>query len=351
MNPAVLTMDELSAQVAAQPRLPLSHLPTPLERLDGFSREIGGPPIWIKRDDCTGLAFGGNKARHNEFIFGYADQIGTDVVVWGAGVQSNNCRQTAATCVRQGWPCHLVLSRSHFKEELQGNLLLDHLLGAHVEIVDAPVGPELDDLIAERADQYRAAGKRAFCWDRDIVKPRAAISYVVCLMEVLEQMAAEGLKPQAVYVCSAGSTGAGLSLARSVLGESFPVRCIAPLTWPWDTQEDMAEEANMAAEILGIQTRLAASDIDVTNDYIGEDYGVSTPGGMAALQQLARSEGILLDPIYSAKAMHALIDDIQQGRLKSDEPVVFVHTGGTPALFAYRDDLARMVAVPDKPGM
>ncbi len=150
-------------------------------------------------------------------------------------------------------------------------------------------------------------------------------------------MAALGQEPAAVYVCSSGSTGSGLALAKAALGLEYPVRNIAPIRWPWDAPQDLAQTANAAAELLGLPHRLAPHEIDLSEDYIGPAYGVASEAGDEALRLLARSEGILLDPIYSAKAMAALIDDARRGRLAPDRPVVFVHTGGTPAVFAYRD--------------
>src|SRR5947207_3758008 len=158
MSHPVLTTEELRQCAARLPRVSLAHLPTPLEELPRFSERLGGPRIFIKRDDCTGLLFGGNKTRHNEFLLADALQRDADVLVWGAGVQSNNCRQTAAACARLGLDCHLFLSRGSHGVEVQGNLLLDHLVGATVEIVDAAIGPELEEVLSAKAAKLRAAG-------------------------------------------------------------------------------------------------------------------------------------------------------------------------------------------------
>lgn len=334
------SVERLREHVGRLPRFSLGHLPTPLEFLPRFSEALGGPEIYIKRDDCTGLAFGGNKTRHNEFILGEALWQGTDLFVWGAGVQSNNCRQTAAACAKAGIDCHLVLGRGKPADEpdpVQGNLLLDHLIGAHIEIVEEAIGPALDDRIAAIAEQHRAAGRRVYLWDRHIVKPLAAVSYVLCAAEIVEQA---DFTPEAAYVCSAGSTGSGLALGAAALGQAWPVRNAAPIEWPWDTQEDMADIANTAAELIGVDTRLQRADIHLTHDQIGEAYGRATPGCLEAISLLARTEGILLDPIYSGKAMAGLIHDVRTGTLKPGQKAVFVHTGGTPALFAMNEVLA-----------
>src|ERR1041384_2360880 len=148
----VLTPAQLRQTIAKLPRIGLAHLPTPLEPAPRFSEQLGGPTVFIKRDDCTGMAMGGNKTRHNEFLFGEALKQGADVLVWGAGIQSNNCRQTAAACNKLGLECHLYLSRAAHNDDIQGNLLLDHLLGAKVHIIDTPMGPDLDNLLLAKAD-------------------------------------------------------------------------------------------------------------------------------------------------------------------------------------------------------
>lgn len=339
MPSPILTPAEVRRCIAKLPRLGLAHLPTPLEEVPRFAERIGGGRIFIKRDDCTGLLFGGNKTRHNEFLLAEALRQNADVVVWGAGTQSNNCRQTAAACAKLGLECRLFLTRTAHNDDVQGNLLLDHLMGAKVEIIDAPMGPELDNLLLARAEELRAAGRRPFAWDRETGRPLAAISYVLCLAEILDQMQVRGQTPAAVYAAAAGATGAGLALGRILLGMAGPVRLACPIRWPWNVPEDMAEVANRAAVLLGLPHRLTARDIEITLDYVGPGYGVITPEGREAMDLLARAEGILLDPVYTSKAMAALINDVRHRRFAPAEPIVFVHTGGTPAVFAYRDEL------------
>ena len=346
-TPTSTSVDQLVERVGKLPRYPLAHLPTPLEQVGRLAQALGGPNLFIKRDDCTGLAFGGNKARHNEFLIADALEKKADLFVWGAGVQSNNCRQTAAACAKAGLECHLVLGRgkpANGPDVIQGNLLLDHLLGASYQIVDDAIGVELDKRIEEVASQFRDSGRKVYSWDRDTVKPLAAVSYVLCMCEILQQSSEIGFVPDAVYVCSAGSTGSGLALAAKALGQTFPVRSICPIRWEWDTQADMARIANQTAELIEIDTRLERGDLDISFDYIGPGYGQASPGCLEAIALLARTEGILLDPVYSGKAMAGLIDQIRHDRFQSGQNVVFVHTGGTPALFAYSDDLVRGVA-------
>ena len=171
-----------------------------MELLPRFSTAVSanGPRVWIKRDDCTGLLFGGNKARHNEFLIADALAKGADLFVWGAGVQSNNCRQTAAACAKVGLDIHLVLGRgkpASGPDVVQGNLLLDHIVGASIEIVDEPIGPALDRRIAAVAERFRAQGRNVYLWDRPLVLPLAALSYALCMAEIVEQSTASGFEP------------------------------------------------------------------------------------------------------------------------------------------------------------
>jgi 1-aminocyclopropane-1-carboxylate deaminase/D-cysteine desulfhydrase-like pyridoxal-dependent ACC family enzyme len=336
---APLTVDQLRHAAAKLPRVTLAHLPTPLEEARRLAARLEGPRIFIKRDDCTGMVMGGNKTRHNEFLLGAALQQNADCLVWGAGVQSNNCRQTAAACNKLGVECYLYLTRATHNDEVQGNLLLDHLLGAHITIVDTPMGPALDDLLLAKAKELRAAGRRPFVWDRVTGRPIAAVSYALALAETLEQARALGSEPTHVYCAAAGATGAGLAIGKALLGWPGQVRLLCPIRWPWDTPKDLADVGNATATLLGLPHRLSAADIDIRDDYIGERYGLVTRGSREALDLLARTEGILLDPVYTGKAMAGLIDDVRHGRLGAKDEVVFMHTGGTPALFAYRDEL------------
>ncbi len=344
---STLTGERLRARVAQLPRYPLAHLPTPFEFLPRFSRALGGPKIYVKRDDCTGLAMGGNKTRHNEFLLADALAKKVDLFVWGAGIQSNNCRQTAAACAKAGLDCHLVLGRgksADLTDVPQGNLLLDHLLGAEYEFVDATIGDELDREIAAVAQRFRDRGRNVYSWHRETVQPLAAVSYVECLIEIVEDCARVGITPAAAYVSSAGATGAGLALGAKALGCSFPARSICPIRWESDTRADMTDIANRAAALLKIETRLDESEMHTSFDYIAPGYGKPSCAALEAIALLSRTEGILLDPIYTGKAMAGLIDEIRHGRFDETESVVFVHTGGTPALFAYNEVLAGEIA-------
>jgi 1-aminocyclopropane-1-carboxylate deaminase/D-cysteine desulfhydrase-like pyridoxal-dependent ACC family enzyme len=333
MTPTLSPADLLAA-ADRLPRARLAHLPTPLEEVPRFAQRIGDARVFVKRDDCTGLLLGGNKARHNEFLLGDAVAQGCDTVVWGAGVQSNNCRQTAAGCAKLGLDCYLFLSRGHYATEPQGNLLLDYLVGATVEFTDATIGPELDQLLAAKAAEFRAKGRTVYFWHRPRVVPLAAISYAVCVAEVVQQLAAMNLKPDAIYVSSSGATGAGVALGAKALGLTCPVRLICPMHWPWHIPTALADDANAAAEMLGLPHRLTAADIDADEAFVAPGYGKPSPAGQEAMRLLATTEAILTDPVYSAKALAGLVADVRAKRYAKDAVVVFVHTGGVPAIFA-----------------
>ncbi len=340
MSAAPLSPQQVRSAVDRLPRVPLAHLPTPLEEAPRFAERIGGGVrVVIKRDDCTGLLLGGNKARHNEFLLGDAVAQGCDVLVWGASVQSNNCRQTAAGCAKLGLECHLILSRGHYKTEPQGNLLLDYLVGAKVEFTDAPIGPELNAVLAARADELRLAGRKPYVWHPPRVVPLASASYALCVAELAEQLSARGLEPSALYVSSAGATGAGVALGAKLLGLRCPVRLICPLIWPWHIPTAMARDANTAAEWMNLPHRLIPDEIDADESYVAPGYGLPSPAGREALKLLATTEAILLDPVYTAKALAALIADVRAQKYPPGSVLVFLHTGGVPAIFADPDSV------------
>jgi 1-aminocyclopropane-1-carboxylate deaminase/D-cysteine desulfhydrase-like pyridoxal-dependent ACC family enzyme len=330
-----LTTAQLRDAAATLPRARLAHLPTPLEEAPRFAAAVGGGVrVFVKRDDCTGLLLGGNKARHNEFLLGDAVDQGCDLVVWGAGVQSNNCRQTAAGCAKLGLECRLYLSRGHYKTEPQGNLLLDYLVGATVEFTDAVIGPELDAFLAARADEARGAGRKPYVWHRPRVLPLAAVSYALCVAEIADQLTAQGLNADALYVSSSGATGAGVALGVATLGLACAARLICPMHWPWHIPTALAQDANRAAERMGLPHRLRPEEIDAAESFVAPGYGLPSPAGREALNLLATTEAILTDPVYSAKALAGLIADVRARKYRPGSVLVFIHTGGVPAVFA-----------------
>ncbi len=338
---SALSPDALEAHLARLPKVRLAALPTPLEPCPRLSAALGGPEIWVKRDDLTGLCFGGNKTRQLEYVFADLLAQGCDTVVAGAYTQSNWCRQMAAAARRLGLDIALVLLHGEKGPALQGNYLLFKLMGADVQVVDLPSIELLQPELERRAAELRAAGRKPY-----IVAPMGfanlslgALGYVQAAIEIDRQIAAIGLSYDAVVLSGANMTPAGLALGLKALGHPLRMINIAPIRWAEDRATDIARVANATAERLGLEVRLRPEEIENHDAYIGERYGVVTAGCCEALRLAAGTEGLILDPVYSGKALAGLIDLVRQGRLAAGQRVIFVHTGGTPALFAYAQDL------------
>jgi D-cysteine desulfhydrase family pyridoxal phosphate-dependent enzyme len=327
----------------AFPRIPLAHLPTPLERLPKLSAHAGGPEIWVKRDDCTGLAFGGNKTRKLEFLLGEARAAGADTVVTVGGVQSNHARQTAAAAARVGMQCELVLPRvvprAGVEYDEGGNVLLDRLLGARVFVVP-------DEAAAAREIQARLAaaearGGRAVAYPPGGSTPTGALGYVNAALELDAQLAetSEGAPAFArIYLAaSTGGTLAGLLCGLEMAGRSIPVTGVCVAGPSAALRESLGRLTGEVRTLLGL-SRPASENFTLLDGYLGEGYGVPSSASRDAIRRCAQLEGLLLDPVYTAKAMAALLEDAARGE-SGDAPVLFWHTGGTPALFAYREEL------------
>ena len=342
-----LTTDELRSRIARVPRTPLAHLPTPLELLPRFSQAVStnGPRIWIKRDDCTGLLFGGNKARHNEFLIADALAKGADLVVW-----ARECRATTADRQPPHAPrsdsifiwCSDEASRQRSRMSCKETCCSTTSSARASRSLKSRSAP-LDQKIAEVAERFRSRGRKVYLWDRPVVLPLAALSYTLCMAEIVEQSTVSNFEPAAVYVSSSGSTGAGVALGAKALGVPYPVKSIAPMIWPWDSPQELSATANRAAELAGIETRLIPDDILFIGDYLGPGYGQPSDAGIEAMTLLARTEGILVEHVYTAKVLSGLIDHIRTGHFRADQDVVFVHTGGTPAIFAEAEMLATRI--------
>ncbi|MEM8947852.1 MAG: D-cysteine desulfhydrase family protein [Pseudomonadota bacterium] len=340
-----MTRSELRERLARRPRVTLAHLSTPLDHAPRFRAALQGPAgvpdTWIKRDDMTGLAFGGNKTRQLEFVFADMLRQGCDVLVAGAYTQSNWCRQMTAACKKLGLDIALVLLHGEKGPAVQGNLLLDHLMGADVTVVDLETMEDLQPHLDAKGEELRRAGRKPY-----VIKPLGvdslaigALGYVNAAIELDEQLETAGIAPSHLYLCGANMTPAGMALGFKALGRDIQLVNVTPIKWTEPRDESIAKIANATAGLLDLDIRLDASEIESHDGYIGERYGVVTEAGRDALELLARTEGIILDPVYSAKALAGLIDHVRHGSLNGDDSVVFLHTGGTPALFAYAGDL------------
>ena len=336
---AVLTAEDVTERIGRLPRAHLANLPTPLDDCPRLTSALGGPRILMKRDDLTGLAFGGNKTRKLEFNFGEVLAQGADVVVGSAAAQSNHCRQGAAAAAKLGIDAVLILQGGR-KDEVQGNLLLDTLLGAEVHLVPPAEHQHIPAMVEGKIAELQAAGRRPY---QLMGTPHAdrlgALAYVACFAELWQQAAAQGISLSRLYVASGGGTQAGLVLGARLIAPHVQVVGLTPSETSAIRRPRVAALANAAAEVLQVDLRLSADDITNLDDYVGPAYGQLTEGCVEALRLVAQTEGIILDPVYTGKAMAGLVDHVRRGRIPTSETIVFVHTGGTPALFAYADDL------------
>lgn len=335
------TPAELEARIARLPRTRLACLPTPLEECPNLTRALGGPRILVKRDDMTGLAFGGNKARQLEFLFPRILASGCDTIVAGAYTQSNWCRQITAAACRLGLKVELLLVHGVKGPASQGNLLLDRLMGADVTVVDIDDVQRLPPLLEDRVEALRAKGRKPF-----LVSPFgmdtlsiSTVGYVAAMAELQGQLAARGTTADAVYLSGANMTPAGLLLGARLLGLPTRIMGISPVRWEEDRGTDIARIANAAARHLDIDAGIQPGDVDNDEGFVGPKYGLVTPECREALRLAASTEGLILDPVYTGKAMAGLIAHIRAGRIGAGQTVVFLHTGGMPALFSYAEDV------------
>ncbi|MEO6063393.1 MAG: D-cysteine desulfhydrase family protein [Thermoflexales bacterium] len=319
------------------PRYPLAFLPTPLHEAPNLARALGGPRLFIKRDDLTGLAFGGNKARKLEFLVADALAQGCDTLITTGAAQSNHCRQTAAAARKCGLRCVLVLTPSHH-EEFQGNILLDALLKAEVVRCSADAQAET---LAQVAAEERARGNTPCVIPLGGSTGIGAMGYAAMMGELGAQLQAQSLSPAAMYF-SSGSAGthAGMFLGKRLFDLDLALLGVSPSRSAAHVRSEAAAIAAEGALLLGIDVATLPSDFDVDDAFIGPGYGISTPASLEAVRLFAEHEGILIDPVYTAKAAAAMIAHIRANRFDSDQTVLFLHTGGTPALFAYADDFA-----------
>ncbi|HZQ08465.1 MAG TPA: D-cysteine desulfhydrase family protein [Anaerolineae bacterium] len=331
---------DLIAKLAQFPRIPLATLPTPLQPSPRLTDALGGPTLYIKRDDMTGLAFGGNKTRHLEFVMADVLREKPEVLVTGANIQSNWSRQSVAAAVKMGIPIVLVLRNSDM-QEIQGNVLLDLWMGAEVHFVNEPDMTMMENHIDDMVTELRSQGKRAF--KLDSWSPLTAIAYVNMMVELQEQCEAMGITPTRLWLAAAGPTQAGIVLGARLLDWNIRITGVAPLRWTNGPTPDLtADIANQAAELLGTDFRIALDDVENLEQYIGAGYAIPSREGLEAMRLAARTDAILLDPVYTGKAMAGLIDHVRRGVLTRADTVIFLHTGGLPANFAYRDAILEM---------
>lgn len=329
-------------RVGRLPRVCLALTPTPLHEAPRLAQELGIGKLFIKRDDLTGLAFGGNKTRNLEFRLAEAVSQGADVVIAGLEAQSNSARQTTAAANILGMRTILILRKDR-EWQWQGNLLVDRILGADVRILESDDPAVMDQALRETAAEQRRLGHRPYVMNHAPgFALGSAVAYVLCTLEIVEQLAALGLQPTHLYMTSGNKGHAGLMLGRKLLGAEFRTIAISQ-RYGADRVPGAINGALDAAHALGWDVDLDATEVESYDDYVGEAYGVPTPAALHAIRLAARTEGLLLDPVYTGKAMAGLIDHARRGWFGPDSVVVFIHTGGLPALFAFKDEVLAAV--------
>lgn len=323
----------------AFPRIPMAYSPTPLEPMIRLGEALGIRNLWIKRDDLTGLAAGGNKARKLEYLIADALEKGCDHVVTTGGRQSNHCRMTAAAAARTGLGCSLVFGDAD-PGNRAGNLLLDELLGAEMVFLGESNLAEMSEGVEREMERLRARGKKPYAIPIGGSTPLGELGYVTAAREFAEQSAGLNLDTVVLAVGSAG-TSAGLLLGLKMFCPGVRLVGVSVSRSLPRLGSLISDMANEIAEMLEVETRVAPDDYDITDAFVGPRYGVASAPGLEAVELTARKEGILLDPVYTGKAMAGLIGLAREKRFDGAEGVVFWHTGGLPALFAFEEDLIR----------
>jgi L-cysteate sulfo-lyase len=330
-------------QLGRFPRVRLGHLPTPLEPMARLSAHLGGPKLWIKRDDCSGLATGGNKTRKLEYLVADALAQGADTLITLGALQSNHARQTAAAAAKLGLKCVLVLedrvAQPTDTYRNNGNILLDRLLGATLKVV--PRGSSVTTAAGMVADDVRRADGKPYVIPAGGSNAVGALGYVGCALEILQQATDLGIRiDRAVHATGSSATQAGLIAGFDGIRSGVRVLGIT-VSRPRDQQEkSIARLLDETWVHLGLKGAAPHDNIEANDNYYGEAYGIPTPAMKEAVGLVAKTEGVLLDPVYSGKAMAGLIDLVRKGVFGKDENIVFVHTGGQAGLFAYEPAFA-----------
>lgn len=326
--------------LARYPRLHFAHLNTPLEPMPQLTKLLDGPTLWIKRDDCTGLAGGGNKTRKLEFLMADALEQGADTIITQGATQSNHARQTVAIATKLEMDCHILLEDRTGSEDADyvynGNVMLDQLFGGQLR--KYPGGTDMNAAMEDLSVKLKAEGKKPYIIPGGGSNEIGALGYVNCALELLGQANDRGLRiDHLVHATGSAGTQAGLVAGLYGSNSQIPVLGIG-VRVPREQQEaNVFRLAERTAEKLGIPGAIKREDVVANCDYVGEGYGIPAESTLEAIELFARHEGILLDPVYSGKGAAGLIDLIRKGHFKKGENIVFLHTGGSQALFGYRD--------------
>ena len=324
------------------PRVSLAHLPTPLEFLPRLSKHLGGPDIYVKRDDCTGLGTGGNKTRKLEFLVADAIGKGADVIITQGAVQSNHARQTAAAACKVGMGCELVFEKRVADADdaynNSGNVLLDRLYGANIREVEK--GSDMNAAMEAVAEELRKQGKTPYVIPGGGSNPIGALGYIDCALEFIGQANRQGIVvDHVVHATGSAGTQAGLLVGLKASNSGIPLLGIG-VNAPKDVQEERVWQlARETAEFVGAPGSVAREDVIANCDYVGDGYGIPTDAMNDAVLLLARLEGLLFDPVYSGKGLAGMIDLVSNGHFADARSILFVHTGGVAGLFGYSAQL------------
>ena len=322
-------------------RVDLCHQPTPLEAMPRLSEKLGGPKLWIKRDDCTGLATGGNKTRKLEFLVGDALQQGADILVTQGAVQSNHVRQTAAAACKFGLDCHALLERRvpdrDNDYEITGNVLFDNIFGTTIEF--RPPGLDMNAEAIEIVKKLKAQGRKPYFIPGGGSNEIGALGYVSCAFELLDQFEAQKLDVGWIVLAS-GSAGthAGMLAGLHAANSNIPVLGIS-VRQPKERQINAVYDLAKSVAVKLTDVPMAIEAVQIDDGFVGDGYGLPTTGTLKAIDLAAKFEGLLLDPVYSAKGFDGMVSLIQQGFFETNRDLVFIHTGGSAALFAYGAEL------------
>jgi len=328
--------------LAQFPRRRYTEGQTPIEKLSRLSEALGGPTLYMKRDDLLGLAGGGNKTRKLEFLVADALARGADTLITCGAVQSNHCRLTLAAAVKEGLKCRLVLEErvaGSYNPQAGGNNFLYRLLGVE-KIKVVPGGSNMAAEMQQVAEELAAEGRKAYIIPGGGSNPIGATGYVACAEEILRQLFEQALKIDRV-VCASGSTGTHAGLVAGFYGNNCNIPVIGiNVSRKKQQQEEMVYQlVKQTAAHVGIGSAIPRDAVLCFDDYVGPGYSLPTPQMAEAVRMLARLEGILMDPVYTGKAVAGLIDLVRKGYFKKDENILFVHTGGSPALYVYMKDI------------
>jgi L-cysteate sulfo-lyase len=328
----------LASKLSVFPRIGLANLPTPLEPMRRLTAYLGGPRLWVKREDATGLGFGGNKLRKLDYVLHEAVASKADVLVSGGVVQSNSQRQVAAAAAKLGMECHLAVYHGRLAPPTteygtSGNALLNRLFGAHLH--DVPWTGNRNAAIEELSNRLREEGRRPYYVPYGVSSPLGAIAYASTIVEIAEQSRALGVRPAAILHCT-GSAGtqAGLVVGASVAMPETRIVGIDIDAEPERVRSDVIAFATAAADLIGV--RFDENDVEVVAGHAGPAYGVPHAATIEAIKLAGALEALPVDPVYSGKGLAGLIALVRKGRWPPDTDVIFIHTGGAPALFAYQ---------------